>query len=148
VCSALQNLRQDIATAQSQAKVSFAGSRSVADVKQKLQPFATAMLTAVDRFASSIRAAGTPDVSRGKDLATRFQNGIARFRTAIVQVQSRYAQLPTDTPSSFKSALDSATASLDQSLSQVKSNVSMRESKQLTDAAAKEPACQSVKATS
>jgi hypothetical protein len=144
-CSALQTFQHDVRSAQGQAQASMAGSTSVAEIKQKLQPFATALVAAFDRLGASMKAAGSPAISNGKTVAARFVSAFQQFRGAFVQAQSQYRQLPTDSLASFESAARGVNAQLKQSVDQLKSDLKFQTNGQLHDAALKDATCQVVK---
>lgn len=126
----------------------MAGSTSVAEVKQKLQPFASALVSAFDRLIAGMKAAGTPAIPNGKAVANRFVAAFDQFRGAFVQARSQYAQLPTDSLSSFESAARTVNSQLKQSVDQLKANLQFQQNGQLHDAALKDPTCQAVKTAS
>ena len=102
------------------------------------------MTTDARKLAADVKAAGVPDVSNGQQISSALQTAFTRFEAALTTYQTQVNQLPTSSPTAFKTASSQLTTSLQQSLGGIGSGLSGLKSPQLVQAASHTPACQSL----
>jgi hypothetical protein len=144
VCSATQGFKQGGQAAVAQYQRSVASAKTIADVKTQLQSYLGTMVSTADRFLSQIKAAGTPNVSNGKQFATTLLSAFQQVRTAFAQAQTQIGQVPTNSVTAFRSAATSVRATLSQADARI-SSPGLTRNAQLRAASLKEPTCEALK---
>jgi hypothetical protein len=140
VCSAISPLEKDIATRSSALNNTTAASAT--EAKKTLQGFLTAVEQDSSRALSKIQSAGTPDISGGKAVAGTIVKAFTELRDAMRVALTKSNSLPTDSPTSFKTAAKALGASVKGSLSNIDS--SGLTNPDLEKAAANQAACKSL----
>jgi outer membrane murein-binding lipoprotein Lpp len=140
VCSAIAPLERDV-VARSQALNNTTSSNAL-QAKQTLQGFLSAIEQASNRALSKIRSAGTPDISNGKEVAGTVVTAFTQLRDAMHSAGIKASSLPTDSPTSYKTAAQALNASVRASLSNI--DPSGFRNPEIEKAAAKEPSCKSL----
>jgi hypothetical protein len=144
VCTAFSGFISSIKARQAQLKVSAVPNTTPAQGKQLLATFVGGMTTDARKLAADVKAAGVPDVSNGQQISSALQTAFTRFEAALTTYQTQVNQLPTSSPTAFKTASSQLTTSLQQSLGGIGSGLSGLKSPQLVQAASHTPACQSL----
>jgi hypothetical protein len=114
--------------------------------RQALQSFIGGVLTDTDKALSAVQAAGVPDVSNGQQISSAITGAFTQVKGVLTQAEQQANQLPTNSPSAFKTAATQLGSSVQQSLSNIGSSLSALKDPALTTAAQKTPACQTLKA--
>ncbi len=140
VCSAISPLEKDVATRSSALNNSAAPNATQA--KKTLRGFLTAIEQDSDHALNRIQSAGTPDISNGKAVAGTIVKAFTQLRDAMRVAITRSNLLPTDSPTSFKTAAQALGASVRGSLGKIDS--SGLSNPDLEQAAAKQAACRSL----
>lgn len=140
VCSAISPLEKDVVTRSS--ALNNTNSTNAAQAKKTLQDFLTAVAHDSDQALTKIKSAGTPDISNGKAVASTIVGAFTELRDAMRSAETKSNSLPTDSPSSFKSAAQALGNTVKGSLNGIDS--SGLTNSDLEKAAAKAPACKSL----
>jgi hypothetical protein len=139
VCTAVVPFQKDV-SARGTA-LNFAGSTNVADVKQKLQSFMTAIVADSSHAVTQLQSAGTPNVPNGKTIATTLVNTFAQIKTAFTKAQSQVNGLPTNSPAAFQVGAQNVVLGIRSSFNGLGSSLSSLKSPELDKAAKATPAC-------
>jgi mevalonate kinase len=140
VCSAISPLEKALVTRSSALNNKTAASAT--EAKKTLQGFLTAVEQDSSRALNKIQSAGTPDISGGKAVAATVVRAFTELRDAMRVALTKSNSLPTDSPTSFKTAAQSLGASVRASLNNI--DQSGLTNPDLEKAAANEAACRSL----
>ena len=140
VCSAISPLEKDVVTRSSTLNNTTAANAT--EAKKALRGFLTAVEQDSASALSKIQSAGTPDISNGKAVAGTVVKAFTELRDAMRVALNRSDSLPTDSPSSFKTAAQALGASVRGSLNNIDS--SGLSNPDLEKAAAGQVACKSL----
>jgi len=140
VCSAISPLEKDVVTRSSELNNTTAANAT--EAKKTLRGFLTAVEQDSASALSKIQSAGTPDISNGKAVAGTVVKAFTELRDAMRVALNRSDSLPTDSPSSFKTAAQALGASVRGSLNNIDS--SGLSNPDLEKAAAGQVACKSL----
>jgi hypothetical protein len=140
VCSAISPLERDVVNRSSALNNSTASN--AADAKKTLQGFLNAIEQDSENAVSKIRAAGTPDISGGKNVSGAILRTFSELRDAMKIAVTKSKGLPTSSASSFNTAAQALTTSVRGSLNNI--DASGLSNPELEKAASKEPACKSL----
>jgi hypothetical protein len=141
MCSALGTWKSEIQKAGVQLQSSGAGTAKPPVAKHDYQQFVSALLGATQRATSALRAAGSPSVTRGKEIAGGLAAAFDRAGRQLSKANSQALAIPTRNVSVFQLGAASVTAQIKTALQAIAS-VTPRQSVELRTAAGKEPACQ------
>lgn len=139
VCSAISPLEQDIMN-RTQALTN--SKQNAVEAKKALEGFLSAVANDADRAVSRIKAAGTPDISNGKSVASDIVKAFTQLRDAMHTASAKAGSLPTASPSAYKTAAQALNTSLSSSLNNI--DATGLKNPDIEQAAAKEPACKSL----
>ena len=140
VCSAIAPLEKDVVTRSSALNNTTAANAKQA--KKTLQGFLTAVEQDSTHALNKIQSAGTPDISEGKAVAGTIVKAFTELRDAMRVAVTKSNALPTDSPSSFKTAAQALGASVRGSLNNIDSTG--LSNPDLEKAAANEAACKTL----
>jgi hypothetical protein len=140
VCSAIAPLEKDVVTRSSALNNTTAANAKQA--KKTLQGFLTAVEQDSTHALNKIQSAGTPDISEGKAVAGTIVKAFTELRDAMRVAVTKSNSLPTDSPSSFKTAAQALGASVRGSLNNIDSTG--LSNPDLEKAAANEAACKTL----
>jgi hypothetical protein len=140
VCSAISPLERDVVTRSSALNNTTAANAT--EAKKTLQGFLTAVEQGAADALSKIKAAGTPDIRGGQNVAGTIVKAFTELRDAMRVALTKSKSLPTDSPASFKTAAQALGASVRGSLNDIDS--SGLSNPDLEKAAASQPACKSL----
>jgi hypothetical protein len=141
MCTALGTWKNEIQRAGLQLQSSGAGTATPPVAKHDYQQFVSALLSATQRATSALRAAGTPAVTRGKEIADGLAAAFDRAGRELSKANSEALAIPTRNASVFQLGAASVTAQIKTALQGI-AGVTPRQSAELRTAAAKEPSCQ------
>jgi hypothetical protein len=140
VCSAISPLERDVVSRS--GALNDATAANATQAKKTLQGFLAAVEQDADHALSRIKSAGTPDISNGSSVAGTIVKAFTQLRDAMRGASTKATSLPTDSPSSFKTAAQALGVSVRKSLNSI--NASGLTNRDLETAAANQPACKSL----
>ncbi len=140
VCTALGNWKNTIQSAAVALESSGASSASRAVAKQDYQKFVGSLVIATRRAASSLRAAGTPSVAHGSQIAGRLSSAFDRATRGLQKASRDIQAISTDNSGAFQAGFTSVSAEIKSALEKI-AQVSPGQNQELRSAAAKEPSC-------
>jgi hypothetical protein len=140
VCAAISPLEKDVVTRSSALNNTTAANAT--EAKKTLQGFLTAVEQDATNALNKIQSAGAPDISGGKAVAATVVKAFTELRDAMRVALTKSNSLPTDSPTSFKTAAQALGASVRASLKNIDS--SGLTNPDLEKAAANEAACKSL----
>jgi hypothetical protein len=118
---------------------------STQQAKADVTAFVSAVGKATASAESRLKAAGTPKVPNGGQIASAAVSSLTKSKGILAQAATEAAGLPTSSKQAFASATNHVVALLRQSRAGLTSLVSQN-SAQLNAAAAKDPTCQALAA--
>jgi hypothetical protein len=124
-------------------KIQAERPKTLADGKRSYVGFVGTLLSATRHAAAAMRAAGSPSIPGGRDVAQRLVSAFIGAGTALQQAATAAGAIPTNHTSAYAKAVGALTTSISHTLSTMGS-VSPGSSPQLQAAAAKEPACKAL----
>jgi hypothetical protein len=98
------------------------------------------LVTATRRAASSLRAAGTPSVAHGQQIARRLTSAFDRAGHGLQKASTDIQAISTESSTAFQSGFKSVSAEIKSALEEI-ARVSPGQNQELRTAAAKEPSC-------
>lgn len=139
VCKAVGPFAKEVSSRAGALSSALSGSafKSPAQGKALLTGFLGAIASESDRALAQIKAAGTPNVPNGKEIAGRLVSVFARLDRAIKTADHQAASLPTSSAAAFRAAAAILGSSVQSSVSGIGSGLSNLRSPQLEKAAAK-----------
>lgn len=143
LCTALGNWKNTIQSAGVALQSSGAATAPRPVAKADYQKFVSSLVTATRQADASLKSAGVPDVSGGKQLANRLGHAFDTATTRLTQAQAHAKAIPTDSVANFQAGATGVTTEIKSALQAIAA-VSPGRSAQLRQAAAKEPACQAL----
>lgn len=141
MCTALGNWKNTIQSAGVALQSSGAANASRSVAKADYERFVRSLVTATRRATEALKAAGTPNVSGGKQVASRLDRAFERATHRLSQAETQAKAISTDSASAFQLGASSVTAQIKSALQSIAA-VAPGRSSQLRQAAAKQPACQ------
>jgi hypothetical protein len=120
-----------------------ANPNSAEEGKKLFTNFYEGVISDTAKLEDQLKAAGTPDVKNGDTIANAAVSAIDKIRSLLEGSRSRIENLPTNSPQAFSHAVQAAGRSVQNSFQQVDLSSTLN-SPELSAAAAKEPACQSL----
>jgi hypothetical protein len=144
VCQAVGPFETDVVKRSSALNLSTISSPSQG--KSALQGFLSAIATDTKQALSKLKAAGTPNVKNGKQIAGAISNAFAQLDTTMSAAVGQAQALPTNSPAAFKSAAQKLGTTVRTSMSSIGTNLqsSTLKSPELEQAASKDTACKSL----
>jgi predicted lipid-binding transport protein (Tim44 family) len=116
---------------------------SAEEGKKLFTDFFDGIIADTGKLEDQLKAAGTPDVENGDKIASAVVAALDKVRSLLEQSRSRVESLPTDNPQDFAKAVQEAGQSVQNAFQQANIGNDLQ-SPELSSAAAKEPACQSL----
>jgi len=139
VCNSVRGWAQDNPTKSSALDLS-----TITDTKQgkiAIEGFFNSAVTDTGNVVSQLQAAGTPNVSNGKQISTALVSSFSQIHAALDRGKTAAKSLPTNSPTAFRNAGQQLANGVRQSLSGIGAGLSGLKSSQLENAAKSEPAC-------
>jgi hypothetical protein len=140
VCTALGDWKNTIQSAAVALESSGAASASRSVAKQDYKRFVGSLVTATRRAARTLRAAGTPSVAHGQQIAARLSGAFTRATRGLQKASSDIQSIRTDSSSGFQLGFKTVSTEIRSALEEI-AQVSPGQNKELRSAAAKEPSC-------
>lgn len=142
VCRALGPFERQIATGSRALTPLSSSTTSPARRKAMLEHFLDAVARESGTAVAQLRAAGHPEIARGRAIATAFVSAFARLERAMEAAAAASRRLPTGSADAFRSAAASLGDSVKSSVGGgVEAGLSGLRSRALEAAAAKVAAC-------
>jgi len=142
ICQSVGPFEKDV-QARSNA-LNLSSVTSPAQGKQALQGFLGAIASDTNQAVDKLKAAGTPNVSNGKQISTAIVGAFTQLHTALSNAVTSADALPTDSAQSFRTAAVNLGTTVRNSMNGIGSSLSGLKSPALETAAKKEPACQTL----
>jgi hypothetical protein len=144
VCQAVGPFETDVVKRSSALNLSTISSPSQG--KSALQGFLSAIATDTKQALSKLKAAGTPNVKNGKQIAGAISNAFAQLDTTMSSAVGQAQALPTNSATAFKSAAQKLGTTVRTSMASIGTNLQSGtlKSPELEQAASKDTACKSL----
>jgi hypothetical protein len=142
ICSAIGPFEKDVESRSGALNV--ATIQSATQGKTALIGFLNAIAADSHTALSQLKSAGAPNVSGGRKIASAVVSAFGQLDTALGKAATQAKALPTSTPAAFKSAANSLSTSVKNSVSGIGASLGGLKSPTLQKAASKEPACKGV----
>jgi hypothetical protein len=144
VCKAVGPFETDVVKRSSALNLS--NISSPAQGKTALQGFLTAISTDTKQALTQLKAAGTPNVKNGKQIASAISSAFAQLGTTMSSALQQAKSLPTNSAAQFKSGAQKLGSSVRSSMGKIGTNLQSGtlKSPELEKAAAKDSACKSL----
>jgi hypothetical protein len=142
ICSAVGTFRKDVQ--QKTSSLSASSFKTPEQGKTALEGFLSAASSSADQAASKLKAAGTPNVSNGKQISNSLVSAFNQLSGALKQAKTATGALSTSSAQAFKTGAQSIQTNIQNSLTSLLSGLSTLRSPELVAAAKKEPTCQAL----
>jgi hypothetical protein len=142
ICTAVGPFEKDVAARSNE--LNSAKLTSAAQGKKAVQGFLTAVSTDTNQALTKLQAAGTPNVSNGKEISTTIVAAFKQLKTAIGTALTQAKNLSTSSPQAFQKGATALGGTVQSSLSGISTSLGKLKSADLEKAASKEPACTSL----
>ncbi len=142
ICSSIGPFEKDVQTRSSSLNLSSLSS--AAQGKTALQGFLAAIVADTDKTVTQLKAAGTPNVTNGKQIATTLVGAFSALKGTLAQAEAKAGSLPTGSPQAFQAAAQSLGTTVQSSMSSIGSSLNGLKSSDLEKAAANDPTCKSL----
>jgi hypothetical protein len=139
ICTAFGTFRTDVQ--QKIGSLNPASFTTPTQGKKAFQTFLSSLSSSAQNAATSVKNAGAPDVTNGKQISTAVSSAFSQIATALKQAESTAGSLPTSSLTAFKAGVLSLESNVRNSLSGLNSGLSGLRSSALTQAAKNQPAC-------
>jgi hypothetical protein len=106
LCTALVGWTDELRERQTELQEGSAPNRSPEDDREALERFVEGAVAASDRFVEEVEAAGEPDIENGEEAADAFRAGAEETRDELEQAREDVAELPTDSPATYRAAVE------------------------------------------
>jgi hypothetical protein len=147
VCIAVGDFQSTITNDQEAAQQGVTTSgNDLGAVKDQLSKFVSQVAGATQQLATDVKAAGTPDVPNGDQLASQLNDALDQITTAFQAAEKKVDALPTTSEQAFTSAAQSFNADIQQQIGQLQSEFASAtgDSSELNQAADQNPDCKSL----
>lgn len=146
VCGALAEWQSSLQQQSQDLTSTVLEAESPQAAKDQIGNFLTDVISETETMIGEVRAAGTPDVEQGGQIAEDFYNGLTQMRTAFDQARQQVEEVPVDDPQAFQQALTDIGGELQTQGEAVGNNLGEIEEKydaaELSQAFDDTPACQ------
>jgi hypothetical protein len=142
ICSAVGPFEKDVQARSSALDLSTI--KSAQEGKTALQGFLKAIAADSQTAVNRLKAAGDPDVDKGKQIQAAIVSAFTKLNSAMQQAAKSADQLPTNSPDAFRNAANALGTTVRNSMGGIGSSLNGLKSQALEQAAAKEPSCQSI----
>jgi hypothetical protein len=142
VCKAATNWKNSIQMAGTKLS-SGINTKSLALAKAEYVAFVGALVSATTNAESQLKAAGSPSVSNGKQIAGTLVRIFTGAKGSLANAEAQAAALPISSPRAFETAATQVVSGIRGSLAAM-SSVSPEHNAQLRDAATKDPTCRTL----
>jgi hypothetical protein len=109
--------------------------------KHALEALMDSAVADSERVVDGLRAAGTPKVANGEEIATALVGSFTQATTALQRVRAQVESLPTNDPRAFLTAAKRVAGSVQSSLATIGTGLATLRSAELQKAAGQSAAC-------
>ena len=110
LCTALTGWTQGLRDRQTELQEGVEPGRSPEEDRDALQQFVEGAVEASDALVDDVEAAGEPDIEDGGDVAEAFRTAVADTRDELEEARDDVAQIPTDSPGAYRTAVEEFTS--------------------------------------
>jgi hypothetical protein len=142
ICKAVGPFEKDVA--QRSSALNLTQIKNASEGKSALQGFLAAIASDTATAVTQLKAAGTPSVKNGQQIANALVQAFTRLKAALDTAAKSALQLPTGSATAFRAAADALGTSVKSSMSDIGASLSGLKSPELETAARKVPACQTL----
>ena len=114
VCTAVKSWQSDVQKGGQDVQAAVQPGTAPDEGRRVLVQFLQQAVQVTDRMLGQLKAAGSPDVSRGSEIATDLRNGLGQARTALQDAESTAEKLPVDDRAKFAAAATQLGTSISQ----------------------------------
>ena len=143
-CSAVSNWVGSIQKGSQEISGKLGANATPTEGKKVLQSFLGDAVTASNKFASDVEAAGVPDVDGGQKFADSLKKGAEAAQTVMEDAKEKADNLSTSDVSAFSKDAQELGSSTNKALSEVGDAISDPSSDELKKALREDSACKSV----
>ena len=144
VCSSVGQWLRSVENGSAQIGRELTPGSTPAHAKQALETLMRNSVADSESVVAGLRAAGTPDVANGEQIAAALVGSFEQATTALRGVETQVKALPTNDPNAFLVAAKRLGNSVQSSLSSIGSGLSSLRSSELQKAAAKSEECKNL----
>ena len=145
VCGAVGDWVTSVKARESALVEGLPSLSSAVQGRRALQGFVADVITATHRAQTRVKAAGVPNLSDGRRVASTLRNAFDRIDGVLARAQSQTNHLPTSNPAAFSAAATQMGSSVQQALTSIGSGLSSELSPTVDKASSQIPACRSLK---
>lgn len=142
LCTALISWTETVRTSQTELQESSQPGRSPGDDRDALQRFVDQAVAASDELVEDVEAAGAPGTENGEEAAEAFRAAAADTRSELEDAQDEVADLPTDSPQAYRTAVDDLVTELSGTLDGIDDQLQDVDAPELERALDEASACQ------
>jgi hypothetical protein len=139
ICTAVAPFETDVVKRTDQ--LNLATLASADQGKKAIQGFLSGVKADTDQALSKLKAAGTPSIDNGKQLAATVVSAFSQLKAAVGHALAQADALPTNSPEAFRKAAAGLGTTVRTSMGGIGSSLGRLKSPELEKAAAKERAC-------
>ena len=142
VCTDLLNFTDQLQTSNTNLQASVQGEASLAEARQRIVTFFDEAVRASDQLRGSLARVGKPAVENGATINRELRQGIDQTRNSFVDAKTRSEGLSVDDPTAFQREAAAVGQDIRAASERARGDIArLRSSKELEQAADKEPAC-------
>jgi hypothetical protein len=140
LCTALTRWTDTVRDRQVELQESAGGAPE--EDRDALQQFVDGAEAASDQLVEDVDAAGVPDIDDGEEVADAFLDAVDETRDEIGEAGDEISEIPTDTPSAYRTAVDEFVTDLRSTLEGIDEHVEDIDAPELDMALDEADACQ------
>lgn len=147
ICTAIGPFHPGFQARVNGLRVAFSQAATAAQAKGDFQGFFSAVASDTSGVITRLKAAGAPNVTNGKAVASRLVSAFTQLRDALSHAAKQASGLPTTSLAAFRVAAGTVANDVGSSANRLDSSVSGLKSPELDKVQASEPACKSLTAS-
>jgi len=117
-------------------------SQTPEEDRDALQQFVDQAVDASNQLVDDVDAAGSPDTENGDDAADAFRAAVEGTRDELEDAQAEVGELPTDSPQSYRTAVNAFVTDLRSTLDGIDDELQDVDAPELEEALDESSACQ------
>jgi hypothetical protein len=141
VCPAFVGLQSTVAKQEAAFQQAISGEKDPVAGKKQLETLTSGLSNSIQQSASTVKAAGTPDVPSGDQIKSQLDAYLDQYTALLQQLETQVHALPTSSIQAQNAAAGRLIASLQQKRAQLQVP-NLLDSSELKQAAEQTPACQ------
>jgi hypothetical protein len=142
VCPAVVGLQSTVTKQEAAFQQAISGGTDPVAGKKQVENFISKLNSTLQQFATTLEAAGTPDVPNGDQIKSQLDAYLAQYTALLQQAESQAHALPTSSNQALNSAAESLVANVQQKRAELQRPDLVGNSPELKQAAEQTPACQ------